>query len=383
MRRNCVAVLDIRSSEITAVVGEKGVNNTFIIKSKYTYDYDGYAEGEMLDNDSFSDAVKDAVKSTLASSGGVKSFYVGVPGEFIKTVNTEKNIGFNSVKKISQSDLNYLADMAAPDEDDEYKLIRHSCLYYVLSDKRKIINPVGEVSDSLTGKFGFYLCKQRFVDLLLDAFEPFSNIAHINLIPMIHAQAMYLVKPELRDEYAVLVDVGYISSSYSVICGNGVAYSESFSVGVGHIAVYLMSELDVPFEVALELITKVNLNSKERLSTVEEIMHDGKLLRIPTATVRDKIREGLDGLCETLEECRQSYTGKSIDGKPILITGEGVNVIRGMVEHISNRLVKNVEVVTPKIPYYDKPQFSSLLSLLDIALKDNKSVSIFNKFRSF
>ena len=57
MRRKSVAVLDIRSSEITAVVGERGVNNTFIIKSKYSCAYDGYAEGELLDRDNFLSAV--------------------------------------------------------------------------------------------------------------------------------------------------------------------------------------------------------------------------------------------------------------------------------------------------------------------------------------
>ena len=59
-----------------------------------------------------------------------------------------------------------------------------------------------------------------------------------------------------------------------------------------------------------------------------------------------------------------------LDGKPVNITGEGVNAIRGTVEHISNRLVKNVEIISPAVPYYDKPQFSSLLSLLNTALED-------------
>ena len=74
MRAKYVAVLDIRSSEVTAVVGERGVNNTFIIKSKYTCDYEGYAEGELLDINSFVCAVTEAVKSTLASNSGIKSF---------------------------------------------------------------------------------------------------------------------------------------------------------------------------------------------------------------------------------------------------------------------------------------------------------------------
>lgn len=379
MRKISVAVLDIRSSQITAVVGERGVNNTFIIKSKYSAEYDGYAEGELLDIDSFNTAVKDVVKSTLAANAGIKTFYVGVPGEFTKAVNTDKTISLPSAKKISKSDCESLADMAAPSGLADYISIRHSCLYYVLSDKRKVIDPVGEVSDSLQGKFCFYLCKEAFIGCIQTIFKDIAGIIEIKLIPSVHAEAVYLVEPEKRDEYAVLFDLGFISSSYSVICGNGLAFCESFSVGVGHIAVYLMSELDLPYEVALAFLTKVNLNAKEKLSSIEECVYEGKVYSFPTVTLRDKIRDGLDGICETIETCRQSYTGKNLDGKTIHLTGDGVNLIRGTAEHLSNRLVKNVEIIAPKVPYYDKPQFSSLLSLLDSALNDKKSTSFLSK----
>lgn len=379
MRKKSVAVLDIRSSEITAVVGERGVNNTFIIKSKYTCAYDGYAEGKLIDEDSFLFAVNDAVRSTVSATGGIRTFYVGVPGEFTKIINTDKVTSFQSVKKISKADCDYLAGMSAPSDTDEYQTIRHSCLYYVLSDKRKIIDPIGTVSDSLQGKFCFYQCKNSFVEILLKAFKRFSGISEIKLIPTVYAEAMYLVEPELRDEYAVLFDMGYISSSYSVICGNGLAFSESFSVGIGHIAVYLMTELEIPFDVATALLSIVNLNAKESLGGIEEYVYEGKPYKFSTILLRDKIREGLDGICETIEECRQSFTGKNLDGKTVYITGEGVKVVRGTAEHLSNRLVKNVEIISPAVPYYDKPQFSSLLSLLNIALADAKSTSFFKK----
>ena len=45
-------------------------------------------------------------------------------------------------------------------------------------------------------------------------------------------------------------------------------------------------------------------------------------------------------------------------------------MVRGTAEHIAGRLVKGVDIVVPKVPYYDKPQFASLFSLLDTALKD-------------
>ena len=83
MRNKSVAVLDIRSSEVCAAVAERGVNNTFIIKSKYTCSYDGYADGELLDIASFTSAVKKVVGNTVAASGEkFTRFYVGIPDEF-------------------------------------------------------------------------------------------------------------------------------------------------------------------------------------------------------------------------------------------------------------------------------------------------------------
>lgn len=364
-------MLDIRSSEICACVGERGVNGTFIIKSKYICPYDGYADGEFLDVNSFRTAVRDAVTSTLsASCGKISVFHIGVPGEFVKVINTDNVLGFPSPKKINSAHVSRLVAASEPVCNGDYAVIKSAPLYYVLADKRRIIDPIGCVTDTLRGKFCFYLCKSSFGDCVADAFSEFSDVKELNFIPTGLAEANFLIEPEKRDNYAVLFDLGYISSTYSVVCGNGVLYSESFSVGTGHIAALLMDELDIPFDAATEFLSKVNLNAKERLTSVQEVKCGGKTYSFSTATLRDVIREGLDGICEIIEECRQSFTGKDISGKPILLTGEGVRTIRGTAEHISSRLVCSVEIIAPKVPYYDKPQFSSLLSLLDAALGD-------------
>ena len=370
MRSNCVAVLDVRSGGVCAIVGGRGVNNTFIIKSKYECAYDGFAEGEFIDEESFISAVRDVVRSTLTAGNGVKKFFIGVPGEFIKLLTVDKVLGFQSAKKITGADCRLLVDASVPDCGDDYRIIRHSNVYFVLSDKRKVINPVGETSDGLQGKICFYACKTAFTSAVNKAFSKFGGIGEINFIPSDYAQAIYLVEEEKRDECAVLFDFGYISSSYSVVCGNGLLYNESFSIGVGHVAFYLMTELDIPYEVAKSLLSVVNLNAKEKLNSIEECVYEGKTYSFSTAKLRDIIREGLDGVCETIEECRRNFSGKNTDNKPLLVTGEGIKVIRGAVDHIAGRLVRGVEIVTPKVPYYDKPHFSSQLSLLHIALGD-------------
>lgn len=369
MRNTSVAVLDIRSSEICAAVGERGVNNTFIIKSKYSCEYDGYADGELLDVKSFNVAVSECVKNTLAAAGcRISGFFVGVPGEFLNVVNTDKVLSFPSPRKIRDAQIEQLKELSRPQHESGYTEIECSPVYYVMSDKRRMIDPYGCITDSLRARLCWFFAKTSFVECVTRVLDKFPVIRDINFIPSALAEVNYLLAPELRDSYSALFDLGYISSTYSIACGNGVIFSRSFSVGIGHVAVLLSQELNIPFEVASQFLSRVNLNAKEHLTSIQEIKFEGQIYSFSTATLRDIIREGLDGICETIEACRQSFGEKDMSGKPLYVTGEGVKTIRGTAEHLSSRLVCAVNVVAPTVPYYDKPQFSSLYSLLDAAL---------------
>ena len=369
VRNKSVTVLDIRSSEMCAAIAEKGVNNTFIIKSKYSRPHEGYAEGELLDVDDFVAAVREAV-GNIASSADlpVKRVYVSVPCEFIEAVQTDKVISFQSSQRISQRHVQNLINASAPAVDEDETIIKCGALYYVLSDKRRLVNPMGMVSDSLRARLCFFKCKTAFTDTVTRALKAFDTVKDIIFLPQNYAEGQYLFPSEERDGYSVLFDLGAISSTFSVVCGNGVAFSEAFSIGTSHIAVLLMEALDLPYSVAYELIKKVNLNAKDTYSSETEYVVDGNRYKYSANELRSLIREGLDGICEMLETCLQSFTPKDLTGAQINITGEGVGVIRGTIEHFSSRLVSPVEVIAPSLPYYDKPHFSSLFSLLYAAL---------------
>lgn len=369
MRNKSVTVLDIRSSEICAAIAEKGVNNTFIIKSKYTQNYEGYAEGEILDAEDFVSAIKTALGNVLSTVGNpAKSVYVGVPCEFVRAVQTDKVLSFSSSQRISPRHIRVLTDNSTPAVREDETIIKCGALYYVLSDKRRLVNPLGMVSDSLRARLCFFACKNDFTALVMRALEEFTSIRDVRWLPQNYTEGLYLFEPEQRDGYSILFDLGFISSTFSVICGNGVAFSEAFSIGIGHIAVLLMEALDIPYDVALDLMKRVNLNAKDTYSATLECTVDGAMRRYSAVELRGLIKEGLDGICEMVETCLQAFAPKDLTGAPISLTGEGVHVIRGTIEHFSSRLVMPVEVTAPKLPYYDKPQFSSLFSLLHAAL---------------
>ncbi|MDE7256798.1 MAG: hypothetical protein K2N50_02435 [Clostridia bacterium] len=373
MRNKSVTVLDIRSSEICAAIAEKGVNNTFIIKSKYSQPYEGFAEGEILDADDFISAIQTALGNILSSVDiPAKRIYVSVPCEFTEAVQTDKVLSFQSSQRISPRHIQTLITNSKPVAQADETFIRCGALFYVLSDKRRLVNPLGMVSDSLRARLCFFKCKTVFLDMVTHALGGFTSVKDIIWLPQNYAEGLYLFEPEKRDGYSILFDLGFISSTFSVVCGNGVAFSEAFSIGIGHIAVLLMEALNIPYAAALELMKKVNLNAKDTHSSVCECTVDGEIYSFQANELRALIKEGLDGICEMIETCLQSFTPKDLTGAPIYITGEGVNVIRGTIEHFSSRLVTPVEVTAPKLPYYDKPQFSSLFSLLNAALSGDK-----------
>ena len=369
MRKASVAVLDIRSDEICAVIAEKGVNNTFIIKNKYSQPYEGYAEGEILDKEDFVSALKSAAENLSLSAGGkIKSVYVSVPAEFVELIHTDKVVTYRTSQQIKSKHIEEVKKFSAPKNTEALTVVGCDCLFFYLSDKRKVLNPIGAVSDSLRARCCFYACKNSFIKIVKRALKSVENINQFHWIPQNRAEAFYLIPEEKRGGYSVLLDFGYISSTFSVVYGNGIAYSEPFSIGVGHMSALLMETLQVPYEVASQLLKRVNLNSKGINSSIVEVIYDGKRYAYQSSQLKSIILEGLDAVCETIEACRQSFMGKDLSSVPLLITGEGVGVIRGMNEHISSRLVTPVEVVTPSLPYYDKPVYSSLFSLLSAVL---------------
>ena len=94
----------------------------------------------------------------------------------------------------------------------------------------------------------------------------------------------------------------------------------------------------------------------------------------PVQKIVDIIKYDLDFLCESVENFFTKHYkekgGELFAVNPIGVTGEGIVGIAGATEHIANRLNRLTEIIYPDLPYYDKPSYSSQMSLLSMALAD-------------
>lgn len=371
MGHKSVAVLDVRTSEIAVVLGERGVNSTFVFKASKTEPYDGYdEEGAFFDEAQLKKAVESAVSAAEQICGErIREIYIGVPGAFCTVRKTERTIGFPKKRRIGQAELDMLFNSG--DEPMEgFRRIRAASMIYTTGDNRRAVDPTGIASTVLSGELSYFYCNEKFASFFEELFSKMRISAHF--LPAQYAMATYLIPSETRDEGALFLDVGFLSSSVLVLLGNGVCAQGTFWVGEGQLAVFVSEELNVPYEVALTLLSKANLYARGDLGSKEFVI-DGNAYDIDMDLLAEKVKEGLDELfCERLGAFIQENAGRELDYKPLYVSGEGLSGIRGALEHVSKRIERVCEQLTPDLPYYNKPSMSSRIALLDMACGDRR-----------
>ncbi len=381
MRNESVAILDVRSYEVTFFLGLKGVNDTFVFSGSHTEKYDGISKDGFLSVESFRRAVVAAITSVRQNYEGIiGEIFVGVPSAFLSVATKGHTLSFPSKRKISAQDVEALYESALNGLLANEPCIRHSDMYFSLGDNRKYFNAqdmYGVPTTLLQGALCYYFVADEFYDTatsLLNDLE-FENV---RFLPTNLAQALYLLPEKRREGYAFMLDIGFLTSSISVVYGNGIVREETFNGGVGTILISLMQAFDVDFEMAEEILRFANVSGggvpKELMWTSEQ-----SEISLSVQEINDTIKCALDELCENVENFFDKYYREKYATvfavNPISVTGEGVGYIAGVAEHISKRLNRLTEIVAPDLPYYDKPSYSSRIALLSMALDDVKKRS--------
>lgn len=371
MAAKSVAVLDVRSSEVAVFVGERGVNHTFVFKASKTEQYGGYQNGEFFNINEFSEAVGRAFSAVEQTCGEkIGTLYVGVPGEFCEMIPREQSVGFPKKIKITGREIDALFE-SGKEPLKGYRFIRATSMIYTTADNRRVADPTGLSSTGLKGVFSYFYCSEYFAGTIEKIFAGKPKLA-LRFLPTQFAMGAYLIPPETRDEYALFLDVGFLSSTICVLLGGGVLVQRSFWAGEGQIAVRLMKRFGLPYDASVALLQKANLYLK-RDAKDKEFLFRGNSYEIATDKFVEEVKAGLDELCERVNAFLDECAGKELDLKPLYISGEGLNGIRGAPEHISKRLNCVCELLAPDLPYYNKPSMSSRVALLDMAYEDHRS----------
>lgn len=390
MRKGSVAILDIRSNEISFSLGAKGVNGTFVFSDSHNETYDGFFVDGLIEEDSFLEAIRLAVSSVQHNhKGKINEVFVGVPSAFISVKTKGHTLSFSSKKKISAQDIDALFDSGLNGLQAQGRIIRRSPMYYSLGDNRKYFSAkelYGTSSDFLKGALCYYFVSDEFYDIVCGVLKELG-ITKVHFVPSTLSQALYLLPAPKREGYAFLLDIGFLTTSMTVLYGDGIVREETFNGGIGAVLVSLMEELNVDFATAEEILASADISGGVVPKEMTWGTEAGDRL-FSVQKINDVIKYTLDDICEKVDEFFAKYykdkntTGLTVN--PISITGEGVNGIKGVAEHVSRRISRLTEIVVPDLPYFDKPSFSSRIALLNTAVWEESKKTwiqkIFNRF---
>ena len=371
-----IAVLDVNSRLVTAIVGAKRAQSVFGIKAMAEKQHQGYENGEWFDAKETVELAKSVlIESMKESDSRTKKLFIGVPAEFVAVVTKEVSIRLDRRRRVIDDDIAYLLKKGDDFDSNKYLTINTSAIYYSLDDEDKIYNDVRDMeAQKVDACVSYMLCEKSFVDMF-DEVASSLGFTDVKYVATCWAECMALLEKEQRDNVYMLIDAGYLSSSVCIAKGEGILDMKSFSMGGAHICADIFEALEVPFDMAEEAkrLVDLNLNYSDEavlVSDGENVVHAIDACEIAKSRL-DVFVEVLAGIFKDIEDDAPSYM-------PVYITGEGIATMRGATKYLSEQLGKNIEIITPKLPGFAKPEDCSKASLLVMA--DNLSRFDFGAF---
>ena len=372
MASKYVSVLDFGSSKVSVMIGERGINGTFNIRGQSDVDYAGFYNGEFVEPEKLYDVVSRAIVKAETNSGlKVGKLFVGVPAEFSFSECRNGSVAFGKRGKVKAKTILELFDNAS--KEIKYKdatIISRSPVYFLLDDNRKVALPEGEITTKISAQVSFILADNRFVNTV-DAIVKNMGLPEVEYVSSPLAESLYVLDPAIRDSGAILIDVGYLTTFVTHIKGDGILAMHKFSVGGGHISADLCQVLQIPFIEAENLKRKVVLSLQATDADYYEVNIDGKVAPVSAKLTNEIVSARLDMIIElAVRSLTQMRTNNYV---PLYLTGGGVCLLKGGKDYIAKKLGENIEIIASSVPGLSKPNYSSILGLLDLALKEKQN----------
>ncbi len=387
MPKKYVTIMDIASSKITVFVGSLGVNNTFFIHGKGEADYAGFLNGEFLEPDKIELAMGLAISNAEASSGlKINSLYIGVPADFSFVNCFESSEVYNKKTTISDNELIKLTTNITENKIIEDKTII-SCIpiWYMLDDNRKIFSvPYKAKTSKIKVQLSLVYVENSFIKFVNSILSKL-NIKSVEYISTPLAEAKYLLSKFERDKKAIIIDSDYISTSVTEVWGNGLMALNTFSIGGGHITADLAEAFNLSFSSAENLKKDIILSISSKRTDYYEVNTEDKILFVPINTANEIVLSRINMIGNLIKKCLKENREQNSEINAVYLTGSGLSYINGSREYLAKCLGMEVILLTPSMPSMAKPNFSSSLSVMYVALKEksNNKTSWIKKILKF
>lgn len=371
MAKECVTVIEIGSSKLSAVVASKGVNGIFNIHAKTAVEYAGFFEGEFIDKAYLEDAVKDLFAGLQASyKKPIEHIYVGVPAEFSKVMTAKESLSFKRKKTIKQKELDALKHAVSQKVAvGGMEILSINPINYVLDENRKTHEPLKLQALKISAEYSVVLAQSTFIRQFNKIWTK-MGIEQVEYLSESLCEAMLILEKEERERTCIVIDVGARTTSVAFVKGDGLTNLTSFSMGGSYVTDDLSQACGISYQDAKNLKKQIVLSLRGGDGDFYELSSlGGKVLKIPMNYANEAVCYRLELIAQTVNECIRLFAKEYVPYYPIYLCGAGVSKIKGGKDFFAKCIGRNISYGLPPIPAMDKPENAGMLGLVKAVLK--------------
>lgn len=373
MANECVTVVEIGSSKLSAVVAQRGVNGIFNIKAKASVEYAGFFEGEFIEKNLLEDAVKSLFAQIVAVyKKKIEKIYVGVPAEFSKVASSKEQISFKFKRAVRQSDIAQLSANASEKiEVEGMEVLSINPIYFTLDDNRTTHQPVKIRASKISAELSIILAQTSFIQTFNKIWTR-MGVEQVEYLSEPLCEAMLVLEKEERERTCIVIDVGARSTSVAFVKGDGLTNLTSFSMGGSHISSDLSEACGITYNDARNLKKEIVLSLRGEDDDFYELTTlGGRVVRIPMNYANEAVCYRIGLIAKTVNECIRLFAKEYVPYYPVYLCGAGISKIKGGKDYFAKCIGRNITYGVPPIPAMDKPEFASMLGLVDTAIEQN------------
>ena len=360
-----LVVIDIGSKSICAYNAECLSDDNFAVKNFYEIEYSGYMDGSWVAPEEVLPSIVKLIDKIERTSGRIKKVYVGIPSQFaiVRTVYEKRT--FPKKKRLTTTDIDDLFNENDPFLGSAYTRIHAEAVYYINDRGERVLSPVGKETSVLKTQLAYVGAKTELITHIRQGLLRYG-VKSVDFIQSEYAAALTLFSREERDNGVILADIGYLSTSVLYVGGDALLELKDFSLGGSMIALGISTTMNIPYNVAAAIASKINLAYREEGDY--SLKYDAKTYTYPIEQINKIAKECISCVVNYIKKAINSFRFDTSLDQTIFLTGGGFSEIRFAREYISKCFGREVEVVQPSMPNYDKPCYSTMVGLLKKAM---------------
>lgn len=388
MMKKAMAVVDFGTSKVLVLLAEESAYQKVAITSAGMAQYDGFMNGEWNSPGDVTDAIASAIETAEHSSGAhIKEVYVGVPGEFIRVYVIESSVTLQGADpKVTSADVDKLQRQATEMLDHPTGVIIHrSPAWFRVDGGQKTLEPVDQKGSQLEGMICFVLADQFFINDVSARLKEL-NIQVKGFYSVSVGEAMQIIPFEERDNTAILVDVGYLSTEVMAVEGDALIWQKVLPIGGAHITLDLTYGLERPFEMCERIKRSYTFNAS-KTAQIEVPDEGGQSESFTVEKISEIVNPRVDEILEIVDEAIKKSGIRLGNWSNVYMTGGGIMAMSGARVYVANQFKRNVREAVPKMIKFRPPQiYASGSGLLELVFNTiemgEQEESLFERFKS-